>query len=154
MWGGGRKRKRRLEQREEPGAAGSSGCGKNLASSLKAVVLGAAPSATGSVQGRGQPEEPNPACVLKELEAVGGLSIWDGGAVTAGGCRSAGPGASWMHRDWGSHGSLGEEWSAKAGAHWAGRKSPDSAEPGRGGSPRHSRRELAASLLTWTMKDR
>lgn len=41
-----------------------------------------------------------------------------------------------MHRDWGSHGSLGEEWSAKAGAHWAGRKSPDGAEPGRGGSPR------------------
>lgn len=62
-WGGGRKRKRRLEQREEPGAAGSPGCGENLASSLKAVVLGAAPGATGSVQGGGQPEEPDPACV-------------------------------------------------------------------------------------------
>lgn len=62
-WGGGRKRKRRREQREEPGAAGSPGCGDNLASSLKAVVLGAAPGATGSVQGGGQPEEPDPACV-------------------------------------------------------------------------------------------
>ena len=31
--------------------------------STKAVVLGAAPGATGSVQGGGQPKEPDPACV-------------------------------------------------------------------------------------------
>lgn len=62
-----------------------------MAFSLKAVVLGAAPGATGSVQGRGQPEEPDPACVLKELEAVGGLCIWRGGAVTAGGLQVCRP---------------------------------------------------------------
>lgn len=27
-----------------------------------------------------------------------------------------------MHRDWGSCGSLGEDWNTKWGAHWAGRR--------------------------------